>query len=392
MATVNYDDERFQQVTREQNAAIEKVQNTYNNMINKTQQYYNEQAKAAEDYGKKQAQIQQQNTDFAIEKIEQQKDQANKDYVKEQKGAYVDWQKQSNKYGVQAEQQASAGLRNGGYAESSQVSMYNQYQNRVATAKESYDRAVLEYNNGIKEAQLTNNAELAKIAYQALQTKLEINLKGFESGNQLLLSQINALNAEKDRYYSRWQDVLKQINYENELAEQQKQYEEQMALQRQANNYKYGGGSGGSYLSDNGSIDLSGNASLGADNNAKNAAQALGGGASAVYNSIKIDGKTYKPSNKVVVGNDGYNYMLYTYGKKQYVYRNGKMIEYSGTTSGAGKSNGKNNGKTSKVAGTAKSATKATAKNAAISTVANAFLPGSGIIANTAKSLYNLFK
>jgi hypothetical protein len=257
MATVNYDDERFQQVTKEQNQAIQNVQNTYNNMIAKTQQYYDAQAKAAEDYGNQQKALQQQNTDFTIQKIEQQKERAEQDYTKEQKGAYVDWQKQSNRYGVNAEQMASQGLRNGGYSESSQVSMYNQYQNRVGTARDSYNRAVQDYDNSITEARLTNSAKLAEIAYNSLKTKLEINLKGFESGNQLLLNQINALNAEKDRYYSRWQDVLKQINYENELAEQQRQYEEQMAMQRQVNSARYGTSGGGSRSGSGGSYSIS---------------------------------------------------------------------------------------------------------------------------------------
>ena len=114
---VNYDDERFQQVTREQNAAIQNLNNTYNNMINQSQQFYDAQAKAAEDYGNRQAALQQQNTDFTIQKIEQQKEQANKDYTKEQKGAYVDWQKQSNAYGVNAEQRAAAGFRGSGEEE-----------------------------------------------------------------------------------------------------------------------------------------------------------------------------------------------------------------------------------------------------------------------------------
>ena len=329
---VNYDDERFQQVTREQNQAIQNVQNTYNNMIAKTQQYYDAQAKAAEDYGNKQQALQQQNTDFTIQKIEQQKERAEQDYTKEQKGAYVDWQKQSNRYGVNAEQMASQGLRNGGYSESSQVSMYNQYQNRVGTARDSYNRAVQDYDNSITEARLTNSAKLAEIAYNSLKTKLEINLKGFESGNQLLLNQINALNAEKDRYYSRWQDVLKQINYENELAEQQRQYEEQMAMQRQVNSARYGTSGGGSRSGSGGSYTINGDGANIDTGSARDIGAALGSGASSVYSNIKVGNKTYKPSNKVVNGSDGYQYMLYTNGGKQYVYRNGTMIEYSGTT------------------------------------------------------------
>lgn len=258
---VNYDDARFQQVTAEQNQALQNLNNTYNNMINQSQQFYDAQVKAAEDYGNQQRALQQQNTDFTIQRIEQQKEQANKDYTKEQKGAYVDWQKQSNQYGVNAEQQAAAGLRGGGYSESSQVSMYNQYQNRVATARDSYNRAVLEYDNGIKEAQLTNNTKLAEIAYNSLKTKLELNLQGFQYKNQLLANQIQQTQALSDTYYNRWKDVLNQINTENALAEEKRQFDEQMALQRQAQaasasrSYSIsGGGSSGSSKSGSYSI------------------------------------------------------------------------------------------------------------------------------------------
>ena len=221
---VNYDDERFNQVNQETNKAIENVNNMYNNMQSQADKYYQGQIKAAEEYGNQQAQIQQANTDFAIEQINQQKEQAQKDYTREQKGAYVDWQKESNQYGVNAEQLASAGLSRTGYSESSQVSMYNTYQNRISQARDTYNRAVLDYDNGIREAQLTNNAKLAEIAYKSLQTKLELSLNGFQYQNKLLESQLAALNQERDRGYAKWQDVLKQINTENALKEQQRQF------------------------------------------------------------------------------------------------------------------------------------------------------------------------
>ena len=261
---VNYNDERFLQVQREQNQALNDLNNRYNQMIADSDRYYQDAAQAAEDYGKKQAEIQQANTDFTIERINQQKEQSEKDYVKEQKASYVDWQKQSNQYGVHQEQLAAAGLRGGGYSESSQVSMYNQYQNRVGQARETFNKATLEYDNSIKEAQLTNNAKLAEIAYDALQKKLEISLNGFQYKNQLLANQINAQQALNDTYYNRWQDVLKQINTENALAEEKRQFDEQMALQRQAQaasasrSYSIsGGGSSGS--SKNGSYSINGN-------------------------------------------------------------------------------------------------------------------------------------
>lgn len=218
---VNYDDKRFSEVEADKQAAMGEVQNTYGGMINSSDQYYNKQIEAAQDWANKQTQLQNEQTDFAIEKIEQDKAQAQKDYTKEQSGAYVDWKKQSNQYGANAEQMAANGMTNTGYSESSQVSMYNTYQNRVATARESYNQAVLNYNNSIKEARLQNNATLAEIAYQSLQTQLQLSLEGFQYKNNLLTEQMNMKMQVDDRYYSRYQDVLSQINQENQFAYQQ---------------------------------------------------------------------------------------------------------------------------------------------------------------------------
>ena len=230
---INYDDERFKTVESEKNTALSQINDTYNNMINQSDKFYQDQIQASKDYAETQKQLQQANTDFAIEQINQQKDQANKDYLKEQSGAYVDWQKQSNKYGANAEQMASSGLENTGFSESSQVSMYNTYQNRVSTARESYNKAVLNYDNAIKDAQLQNNSALAEIAYNSLKTQLELSLQGFQYKNDLLQTQIEQVQNTEDRYYSRWQDVLSQMNTENQLKESIRQYETNLAYQKE---------------------------------------------------------------------------------------------------------------------------------------------------------------
>ena len=161
---VDYNDRRFQDVNAEKQTALNNVNTMYNNMINNSDKYYNDQIKAVEDYGNKQQELKQEQTDFALEKIDQQKDYLKKDYTKEQKGAYADWQKQSNQYGVNAEAMASNGLNNTGYAESSQVSMYNTYQNRIATARETYTRAVTDYDNAYKDAILQNKSSLLEVS------------------------------------------------------------------------------------------------------------------------------------------------------------------------------------------------------------------------------------
>ncbi len=228
---VNMEDERFGQVESDKQQAMTELEQTYGGMIGEADKYYQAQIDASKQWADTQSQLQQEQTDFTIEQIEQQKQQAAKDYTKEQSGAYVDWQKQSNRYGVEAERQAAAGMDGTGFSESSQVSMYNTYQNRVATARESYNQAVLNYNNSIKEARLQNNSVLAEIAYQALQQQLELSLQGFQYKNQLILDQANKKLEVDNMYYNRYQDVLNQINHENAMAEEIRQFEKNYELQ-----------------------------------------------------------------------------------------------------------------------------------------------------------------
>lgn len=233
---VNYEDKRFTAVENEKEAALTEAEKLYGGMASESDKYFQAQIDASKDWAEKQSQLQQEQTDFAIEKVEQQKEQAKKDYTKEQSGAYVDWQKQSNQYGVNAEQMAAGGMAGSGYSESSQVSMYTTYQNRVMTARESYQRAVLNYDNAITEARLQNNSALAEIAYQALQQQLELSLQGFQYKNQLLLEKAEAKRTIENDYYTRWQNVLNQINTENALAEEVRQYNESLAEEKRQYN------------------------------------------------------------------------------------------------------------------------------------------------------------
>ena len=247
---INYDDQRFQDVEAAKENAISENEKLYSGMIEDSNGYYQAQVDATKEWEKKQTQLQQEQTDFAIEKVEQQKEQAKKDYIKEQSGAYVDWQKQSNEYGANAEKEAEIGMADTGYSESSQVMMYNAYQQRKATARESYNIIVQNYNNAITEARLQNNAALAEIAYNSLQKQLELNLQGFQYKNQLLLEMSNKKTELEQIYHERWQDVLTQINTENALSEQVRQFNESMALEREMFEWQKarssgGGGSGG---------------------------------------------------------------------------------------------------------------------------------------------------
>lgn len=229
---VNYDDERFAKVEADKNQAMTELEQVYSGMIGESGKFYQDQIDATKEWGDKQSQLQQEQTDFTIQQIEQQKQQAQKDYIKEQSGAYVDWQKQSDQYGANAEQMASSGMTNTGFSESSQVSMYNTYQNRVMTAREVINQAILNYNNGIKEAQLQNNAVLAEIQFQTLQQQLQLALEGFQYENNLVLELTNKKVEMDNEYYNRYLAVLDQINTENALAEEQRQFDATYELQQ----------------------------------------------------------------------------------------------------------------------------------------------------------------
>lgn len=230
--SVNYDDERLTEVEADKEAALSEAEKTYGDMIEDSDSYYQSQIDASKQWAEEQSKLQQEKTDFAIDKIEQEKEHAKKDYLKEQSGAYVDWQKESNKYGANAEQMAANGLANTGFSESSQVSMYNTYQSRVTVARESYNQIVMNYNNSITEARLQNNSVLAEIAYEAQKQQLELSLQGFQYKNSLLEAKANRKMQIESEYHNRYQDVLKQINTENALAEEVRQYNEKMALEK----------------------------------------------------------------------------------------------------------------------------------------------------------------
>lgn len=271
---INYDDKRFKTVESDKSAALKEHEKLYDGMVSNSDKFYDEQIKASKDWANTQTKLQNEQTDFAIEKIEQQKKEAKTDYLDEQSGAYNDWQKQSDKYGVRAEQIADKGMQNTGYAESSQVSMYNTYQNRVMTAREAYTRAVQDFNNGITEARLQNNSALAEIRFKALQQQLELSLQGFQAKNQLLLDKANQKLQIEDSYYNRYQDVLNQINTENSLAEQIRQFNESMALEReqfnwQKSNFKRSSGGGGGYSGGGGSYSSSSSGGSGQINKSK---------------------------------------------------------------------------------------------------------------------------
>ena len=184
----------------EKDAALDKVDEKYGTLISQSDKFYNDQIDAAQKYADEQKRIQQEQTDFAIGQIQQQKEQLGKDYAEEQSAAYVDFKKQTDPHGVNAERIAAGGMWGSGYSESAQTAMYNEYQRRVATAKASYDQALVNYNNAMAQAQLQNSSVLAEIAYKTFTQELELTMQAFTSRNALLEAQESARGQVESNY------------------------------------------------------------------------------------------------------------------------------------------------------------------------------------------------
>ena len=235
---VNYNDERFQQVEDEKQEQLNQYNQTYDNLIAEREDLTNQQQGLVDQWQQTQNENLDKQFQFQQDLINQQKAETEKAYEKEAKSAYTDYQKEVDRYGVSREQQVASGLGNTGYSESSKVSMYNTYQNRLATAKQSMDKAYLEFDNAIREAQLTNDVTKAENALTALQQKLQISLEAFNYKDTATQNKLNWQQQINSDYYNRYQNVLDQINYENEQAEAIRQYNEQMALQREQLEYQ----------------------------------------------------------------------------------------------------------------------------------------------------------
>ena len=256
---MNYEDERFKKVEQEKQDQLAQVNQTYQDLLNERNALTTEQSNLVDQWQTTQNENLDKQLAYQQDLINQQRKDTEKAYQKEAKSAYADYQKEKDAYGVEREKQVSSGLGNTGYSESSRVNMYNTYQNRLASAKESMDTAYMQFDNAIREAQLQNDVTKAENALSALQQKLNITLEAFDytsTAKTNLLGQQQNIN---NTYYNRYQDVVNQINYEKEREEAIRQFNEQMAYQRQrdaikdaqwereyalsqANNY-YGGGS-----------------------------------------------------------------------------------------------------------------------------------------------------
>lgn len=234
----------------------------YNDLENKYADSLNQQNRLLEEQSKIQTDQVDANTNQVVNRINQNKDYAEQDYQKQARGAYQDYQKLVNPYGVQAENAYAQGLGKAGYAETSKLNAYNTYQNRYASARSDAQRAKTEFDNEIAEALLSGNKDKAQIALNKLQQQMTNVWNNLGLQTDLTNSRVSSNQWLQQFEYQKEQDKLA-----NALAREQFEYQKQQDALSRANAYSrsYSSSYNGSGSGTNDSYKLTDTSNVGAN-------------------------------------------------------------------------------------------------------------------------------
>lgn len=159
---------------------------------------------------KQQQDIVNKQTELNVAELERNKQEVDKDADKTNKALYAEYRKTSNPYGSNAENLASYGLGNSGYAETTQTNLYNTYQKNITDTLNNARDLKADFDFQISKARQTGDITLAQNALEIYNQKM-----------QLLTQEYELRNNREQYLYQKEQDALAQSNWEKEYAYQQ---------------------------------------------------------------------------------------------------------------------------------------------------------------------------
>ena len=227
------EDERLAQIEKAKLDAINQSNSTYDQMHQDNQNMLDQNTNYAEQYEKTQNEALDKQLDFYKQNIEQQKKEAQKSYETEALRAENDYIAYNNPYGYQAETFAAKGQLGSGLTRTAQMGSYNAYQNRLATANKVMNDAFTQYDLDMNEAIINNDVQKAQNALAKLEMILGFQQNFYDSKNQIAQSQLSNNQALDESYHGRYMDMINQINAEKQREEAIRQFEAQMAYQKE---------------------------------------------------------------------------------------------------------------------------------------------------------------
>lgn len=226
-------DERLTNIEAQKQAQLQKSDALYNNILNDIGNLYQQQQNYANQYETTQNNALDKQLEFNTNLIEQQKQIARENARTEQNKARNDYNAFINPYGNQAERLASQGLANSGVSETAALGGYNAYQNRVATANKVMQDAITQYDNDINQARLNNDVAKAQNALEKLKMQLSYSESYYTKKADTMQNQFNVGRNIDTDYYNRYQTEYQNIQNERARQEAIRQWEAQMAYQKE---------------------------------------------------------------------------------------------------------------------------------------------------------------
>lgn len=164
--------------------------------------------------------VQSQIVDKGLEKVQNEVNKQKEDYereaTKQGKALYTDYQKQANPYSATAENLASQGLNKSGYAESSQVNLYNNYQKNVTTLMTETTRLKAEADFQMNQAFLDADIQKAQNALAIYQQQAQLALTEYNLRYQKYRDDVADAQWEKSYQLQQQQAQQSQANWERE--------------------------------------------------------------------------------------------------------------------------------------------------------------------------------
>lgn len=235
---MNYEDERIKRLEQEKANKLTENNSLYDDMINDNKKMLDDQNSWQDAYLEEQKNLFDRGTALQTDRINQNKKSVEESYQKEAIASESSYQDFINPYGTEAEQKAETGMTNTGYSESTKATAYGAARIRTALARSAAIKANTEYDNQIKEAELSNDSQKANLAMQVLKEKLANQAAYFQTEIGLKQNKLDYQTNIDNTYYNRYQDVFNQQNYEKEQAENLKRYQEELAYNKEQDRIK----------------------------------------------------------------------------------------------------------------------------------------------------------
>ena len=164
----------------------------------------------------KQREINEASTQMAVDELARERDKIDAQTAKTTSGLYTNYQKNVNNYGVQAEQRARMGLANSGYAESSRIKLYNDYQKNVTDTVNEANKLKADFDFKIAQARQNGNLAQAQSDLALLTQKMQLLTQEYDLRNnreQFLYQKER--NAVADNQWQQNFDYNKSVNDRN---------------------------------------------------------------------------------------------------------------------------------------------------------------------------------